>query len=98
VRAAVSAAAPNWIASRLKSDIALSVDGGAAGAAAASDSLLDEQIEFALGAPTVPEGAKAHLNDIASVLKDDERTIIITGHTDNQGDAQANRTLSLERA
>ncbi|ANJ71293.1 OmpA family protein [Ralstonia insidiosa] len=100
VRSATGTAAPGWIASQLKSDVALTTDAnaGTAGAAAASDNLLDERIEFASGSSTLPEEAKSRLNDIAGLLKDDDRTIVITGHTDNQGDEAANQKLSLERA
>ena len=97
VRSATGAAAPGWIASQLKSDVALTTDANA-GTAAASDNLLDERIEFASGSSTLPDEAKSRLNDIAGLLKDDDRTIVITGHTDNHGDEAANQKLSLERA
>jgi len=46
----------------------------------------------------LPEAAKARLTEIASLLKDDDRVIVITGHTDNQGTDDVNQPLSLARA
>ncbi|WP_296229258.1 OmpA family protein [Ralstonia sp. UBA689] len=99
VRSSIGTAAPGWIAGQLKSAIDVSINAGSgAGASAPSDSLLDEHIEFASGSTTLPDPAKARLDEIASLLKDDDRTIVITGHTDNQGSGESNRKLSLERA
>lgn len=63
-----------------------------------SDSFLDERIEFATSESAIPPASKARLDDIASLLKDDDRVILITGHTDNQGGEETNGPLSVARA
>jgi OOP family OmpA-OmpF porin len=87
---------PMWFSDNANATVDLTVM-QMADALPPSDSLLDERIEFATGQAALPEGCKARLTEIASLLKDDDRVIIITGHTDDQGD-DTNVPLSQARA
>lgn len=99
VRAGISAAALAWLKGRVPPKLEISATHDTAQESAAlSDSLLDEHIEFGSGSVALPQAAQARLGDIASLLKDDGRSIVITGHSDNQGTENANRELSLQRA
>ncbi len=60
--------------------------------------LLNESIEFTTGSATVTEKSMPRLKEIALFLVEDGRAIRVLGHTDNVGDAAANKTLSQERA
>jgi OmpA-OmpF porin, OOP family len=60
--------------------------------------LLNESIEFASGRADIPQNARSRLQLIADVIREDGRRVTVVGHTDSQGDAAANRTLSMARA
>ncbi|QLG89391.1 OmpA family protein [Chitinibacter bivalviorum] len=60
--------------------------------------LLNESIEFATGSADVSANSHERLKEIATFLVEDGRVVRIVGHTDNTGDAAANKTLSLQRA
>jgi outer membrane protein OmpA-like peptidoglycan-associated protein len=54
---------------------------------------------FDTGGATLKTGAYTTLDRLAGALKDTSgRTVIIEGHTDNVGSAEANQSLSLRRA
>jgi len=98
IRGATANGATLWFVDQANAHVDLSVDNGGGGTAAPSDALLNERIEFATSESVLPEAAKARLTEIASLLKDDDRVIVITGHTDNQGTDDVNQPLSLARA
>ncbi len=57
------------------------------------------RVYFKLGESTVLEESFAQLDELASYLKENkELRIRIEGHTDNQGDPELNKKLSMERA
>jgi OOP family OmpA-OmpF porin len=60
--------------------------------------MFNEIIEFASGSAEIPATNKVRLSLIAGVLKEDGRKLGVIGHTDNQGNAEANRELSIKRA
>lgn len=60
--------------------------------------VIQERFNFAFGKADIPDSAKARLDEIAGLLKDDPRTLTIVGHTDNVGKPEANRYLSELRA
>ena len=98
IRGATANGATIWFVDQASAHVDLSVDNSGGGTAAPSDALLNERIEFATNESVLPEAAKARLTEIASLLKDDDRVIVITGHTDNQGTDDVNQPLSLARA
>ena len=54
---------------------------------------------FDTGGATLKTGAYTTLDRLAGALKDSSgRTVVIEGHTDNVGSAEANQSLSLRRA
>jgi len=54
---------------------------------------------FDVGKSTLKEGAISNIDEIAAfMLKHQDRTVVIEGHTDNTGDEDFNRELSLNRA
>jgi outer membrane protein OmpA-like peptidoglycan-associated protein len=53
---------------------------------------------FASGKSTVLPGAQEKLNAVANALKDQDRMIVVEGHTDSQGSDASNVTLSQSRA
>lgn len=56
-------------------------------------------IEFDLGSAKIQKGSEPLLREAAEVLKSyPDLKVLITGHTDNQGDREANVKLSAERA
>lgn len=63
-----------------------------------ANTLLNESVAFASGSAVIPDSAKVRLAQIANVLAEDNRKLLIVGHSDNQGDAAMNRKLSLARA
>lgn len=102
-----SADAKNGILGWLKSLFASSVKLDNAGVEVAADIksaggadnvLLSESIEFATGSYDITDKDQARLDAIAEVLKDMGRKVEISGHTDNVGDAAANKQLSQQRA
>ncbi len=60
--------------------------------------LFNLSVNFASGSFDIPEQDKAALDSAAEILQEDGRTVRIVGHTDSTGDADANRTLSEQRA
>lgn len=98
VRSATANGANLWFVDQVNAQVDVGVDPSAGGSALPSDAFLNERIEFATNESVLPEAAKARLTDIASLLKDDDRVIVITGHTDNQGSDDINVPLSLARA
>jgi outer membrane protein OmpA-like peptidoglycan-associated protein len=60
---------------------------------------LSGSVLFATGKSDLLPIAKEKLNDVAKALKDQGfKEIIVEGHTDSRGSAQANQELSLKRA
>lgn len=57
-----------------------------------------EHIRFASDSAELPVSARARLNKVAEMLKNDPRTLTIAGHTDSLGPAEPNQALSLARA
>jgi OOP family OmpA-OmpF porin len=88
----------NWFSSNAKSDITVNVNTALDQDQVDPKTLLNLPIEYATGASEVPENIKPLLLQIAQILKDDPRSIVINGHTDNTGVAQDNKVLSLARA
>jgi OmpA-OmpF porin, OOP family len=76
----------------------MQIDASLAGQKFDPNVLLNEAIEFASGSAVLPEAPKLRLQAIANVLREDGRTVKITGHTDSQGNAASNKELSLRRA
>ena len=60
--------------------------------------LFNLSVNFASGSLEIPDANKAEFDSAAEILQEDGRTIRIVGHTDSSGDADANRTLSDQRA
>lgn len=60
--------------------------------------LFNLSINFDSGSAEIPADAVATLDQAASILAEDGRSLRIIGHTDSTGDAAANRTLSDARA
>jgi OOP family OmpA-OmpF porin len=88
----------NWFSSNAKSDVTVNVNTALYQDQVDPKTLLNLPIEYATGASEVPEIIKPLLLQIAQILKDDPRSIVINGHTDNTGVAQDNKVLSLARA
>lgn len=88
----------NWFSSNAKSDVTVNVNTALDQDQVDPKTLLNLPIEYATGASEVPEIIKPLLLQIAQILKDDPRSIVINGHTDNTGVAQDNKVLSLARA
>ena len=88
----------NWFSSNAKSDVTVNVNTALDQDQVDPKTLLNLPIEYATGASEVPENIKPLLLQIAQILKDDPRSIVINGHTDNTGVAQDNKVLSLARA
>ncbi len=64
-----------------------------------SEQLADRQIGFAVAAATLEADAEPIIDDLAQAASDCPDTVIeIAGHTDSDGSASANETLSRERA
>ncbi|WP_283148494.1 OmpA family protein [Silvimonas soli] len=99
LKQAILSGLPGWFVkdASVKANLTVNAQAGVA-ALAPSNALLEETIEFATGSAQIPGTAQARLVVVADLLKDDGRNILITGHTDNTGDATANKTLSLARA
>jgi len=60
--------------------------------------LFNLSINFASGSFDIPEENRPTLDLASEILGEDGRTLRIIGHTDSTGDADANRTLSEQRA
>jgi len=62
--------------------------------------LSEDQGNFKFGKTTLPDEAKAKIDEMVSQLKTDPKNIYleIEGHTDNVGDAKTNERIGLERA
>jgi outer membrane protein OmpA-like peptidoglycan-associated protein len=62
--------------------------------------LSEDQGKFAFGSSTLPDEAKARLDEVVSQLTSDPQGawFEIEGHTDNVGPAELNHQLGLERA
>ena len=88
----------NWFSSNAKSDVTVNVNTALDQDQVDPKTLLNLPIEYATGASEVPEIIKPLLLQIAQILKDDPRNIVINGHTDNTGVAQDNKLLSMARA
>ncbi|MGB0861645.1 MAG: OmpA family protein [Saprospiraceae bacterium] len=66
---------------------------------ASTSALVLDNVSFATGSAILTDGSKSQLDDLVSILKsNDGVNIQINGHTDNEGDAAKNKTLSEERA
>jgi outer membrane protein OmpA-like peptidoglycan-associated protein len=62
--------------------------------------LSEDQGNFRFGQTTLPEEAKARLDEVVNQLKADAKNVFIEieGHTDNVGSAEINQALGLDRA
>src|SRR5215211_7079401 len=62
--------------------------------------LSEDQGNFKFGKTTLPDEAKARLDEMVSQLKQDPKNIYleIEGHTDNVGDKMTNERIGLQRA
>jgi OmpA-OmpF porin, OOP family len=60
--------------------------------------LLNERIEFASASAEIPRASQQRLQLLAKVIREDGRRLNIVGHTDSEGNADINRTLSTSRA
>ncbi len=60
--------------------------------------LFNVRVNFASGSAEIPEADKAGLDQVAEFLVEDNAPLRIVGHTDSTGDADANQTLSNDRA
>jgi outer membrane protein OmpA-like peptidoglycan-associated protein len=62
--------------------------------------LSEDQGNFRFGRTTLPDEAKARLDQMINQLKADPKNVFIEieGHTDNVGDRELNQRLGLERA
>ncbi len=60
--------------------------------------LFNLAVNFTSGSAEIPADAVATLEQAASILAEDGRSLRIVGHTDSSGDATANRALSEARA
>jgi peptidoglycan-associated lipoprotein len=62
--------------------------------------LSEDQGNFKFGKTTLPDEAKARLDEMVGQLKQDPKNIYleIEGHTDNVGDKRTNERIGLERA
>ncbi len=98
VRGATATGATLWFVEQVKANVDVGIDSAGGSNVAPSNALLNERIEFATNQSELPEAAKARLAEIALLLKDDDRVIVITGHTDNQGTDDVNQPISLARA
>lgn len=97
-KANIESALPSLFIDDAKINSDIKVDSTLGGLNLDASVLLNESIEFASGAFALPESAKKRLAEIADLLKEDGRKIKILGHTDNQGDAALNASLSEKRA
>lgn len=60
--------------------------------------LISEKIHFNTGSAKIKKESYKELEEIAKILNERNEKIRIEGHTDNQGTAQYNYTLSIKRA
>ena len=62
--------------------------------------LSEDQGNFKFGKTTLPDEAKAKINEMVAQMKQDPKNIYleIEGHTDNVGDKKTNERIGLERA
>ena len=62
--------------------------------------LSEDQGNFKFGKATLPDEAKARIDEMVAQLKQDPKNIYleIEGHTDNVGDKKTNERIGLERA
>jgi outer membrane protein OmpA-like peptidoglycan-associated protein len=60
--------------------------------------LFNVRVNFASGSAEIPEADKPGLDQVAEFLIEDNASLRIVGHTDSTGDADANQTLSNDRA
>ena len=88
----------NWFTNVTKNDVQVDINSSLSQEIQGPNTLLNLQVEYATGASEVPEMVKSALNQIAAILKEDPRKIVINGHTDNVGNSQDNQKLSLIRA
>ncbi len=62
--------------------------------------VINDKVEFDTGKATIKEASLALLDGLAKIIKDhpELKKLEIAGHTDNQGNAAANKALSQKRA
>ncbi|MFK7935957.1 MAG: DUF937 domain-containing protein [Saprospiraceae bacterium] len=66
---------------------------------AAEASFTFENLTFATGSADLEESSLTYLDQLVAILKAyPNASVVVTGHTDNTGDAAKNETLSLDRA
>jgi outer membrane protein OmpA-like peptidoglycan-associated protein len=59
---------------------------------------LSGSVLFASGKSELLPSARTRLNEVASAIKSDDRSVVIYGHTDSQGSDTFNQQLSQRRA
>jgi OmpA-OmpF porin, OOP family len=79
-------------------DSGINVNAAATSSAIDANSLFNISVNFASGSAEIPVDDLNKLQQIAAILREDGRRILVVGHTDNVGDASANVLLSLQRA
>ena len=88
----------SWFTSNAQSNVTVNVDPQLVQDTLDANTLLSLQIEYATGISEVPDAVKPILNQIADILKNDSLKVSINGHTDNVGNPEENKVLSLARA
>jgi OmpA-OmpF porin, OOP family len=79
-------------------DSGINVNAASTSSTIDANSLFNISVNFASGSAEIPADDLNKLQQIAAILREDGRRILIVGHTDNVGDASANVLLSLQRA
>jgi OOP family OmpA-OmpF porin len=88
----------SWFTSDTQTNVTVNVDPQLSQDSIDANTLLNLQIEYATGISEVPDAVKPILNQIADILKNDLNQVSINGHTDNVGNPEENKVLSLARA
>ena len=88
----------SWFTSDTQTNVTVNVDPQLSQDSIDANTLLNLQIEYATGISEVPDAVKLILNQIADILKNDLNQVSINGHTDNVGNPEENKVLSLARA
>ncbi|BDW10700.1 hypothetical protein PSHI8_07820 [Polynucleobacter sp. SHI8] len=88
----------SWFTSDATTDVSVNVDPQLNQESLDASTLLNLPIEYNTGESEVPDNVKPILNQIADILKNDTLNVSINGHTDNVGNPEENKVLSLTRA
>ena len=88
----------SWFTSDAATNVSVNVDPQLSQESLDANTLLNLPIEYSTGESEVPDNVKPILNQIADILKYDSLNVSINGHTDNVGNPEENKVLSLARA